>query len=224
MLYTTPNNDVSSIMGTAPDEIDTPKQGSDRVLLIAVIVLMVFGTLAVFSAIAFFAESNNTTAFNMVTGHILKLALAFIVMLIASKVDYHFLSKISRPAIVVCWVLLVLVMITGTKIYGAQRSLSIGGFSFQPSSLAGIILLIHVAVMLAEKQEYIKDFKKSFLPILFYVVVTCVLIGIENLSSAAVLMSMSLILMFIGRIRIRDLSLLIFAGLILGTASVMSSP
>lgn len=211
-------------MGTGPDEMDTPGQGSDRVLLIAVIILMVFGTLAVFSAIAFFAENNNTTAFNMILGHIIKLAIAFIVMLVASKIDYHFISKVSRPAIIVCWVLLVLVMFIGTKVYGAQRSLSIGSFSFQPSAVAGVVLLVHVAVMLAEKQEYIKDFKRAFLPIMFYVVVTCTLIGLENFSSAAVLFGMCLLLMFVGRISIPQMGVLVFIGVIGGGALIASSP
>ncbi|HLR31321.1 MAG TPA: hypothetical protein VK074_02450, partial [Fodinibius sp.] len=72
-------------MGTSPDEIDTPRQGSDRILLVAVVLLMIFGTLAVYSAIAYFAQSNHTSAGSMVMGHIMKLGIAFLCMLIASK-------------------------------------------------------------------------------------------------------------------------------------------
>src|SRR5699024_7344563 len=199
-IFTTPNKKISSIMGSGPDEIDTPGQGSDRVLLIAVIVLMVFGTLAVFSAIAYFAESNNTTAFHLIIRHIIKLAIAFIILLVASKFDYHKVGKLSRIAVIVSWILLVLVMLIGTQVFGAQRSLNIGGFSFQPSSIAGAALMLHVAVLLAQKQEYIKDFKKTFLPIMVYIIITCALIGIENFSGAALLMAMCLLLMFIGRV------------------------
>lgn len=210
-------------MGTGPDEIDTPGQGSDRVLLVMIIILMVFGTLAVFSAIAYFAESNNTTAFKMVIGHIIKLALAFIVLLVASKFDYHKVIKVSRLAVIVSWGLLIMVMFMGSQVFGAQRSLNIAGFSFQPSALAGAALMIHVVVMLAEKQEYIKDFKKAFLPIMLYVVITCALIGIENFSSAALLMSMCLLMMFIGRISMLQLGALVIVGIIGGSALVLSS-
>lgn len=211
-------------MGTSPDEIDTPKQGSDRVLLVSVIILMVFGVLAVYSAIAYFAESNQTTAGSLVVGHVMKLGIAFIVMLIASKFDYHLLIKFSRFGIILSWLLLIGVMLFGNEVFGAKRYLDIGGYTFQPSSLAAVALLVHVAVLLDEKQDYIKDFKKAFLPIMFWVVITCALIGIEDFSSAAILMAMSLLVMFIGRISIMQLGTLVIIGLIGASALIMQSP
>lgn len=211
-------------MGTSPDEIDTRKQGSDRVLLIAVIFLMVFGSLAVYSSIAFFAESNQVSAGSLVVGHIVKLSIAFLAMLIASKVNYHMVAKFSRLGMVVSWGLLIAVMIFGSEVFGAKRYLSIGGFSFQPSSFAAVALLVHVAVLLDEKQEYIKDFKRSFLPIMFWVVTTCALIGIEDFSSAAILMGLSLLVMFVGRISILQLGTLVIIGVLGASVLIWQSP
>lgn len=224
MLYTTPNKNVSSILGTSPDDIDMPKQGSDRILLVSVIILMIFGVLAVYSAIAYFAETKQTTAGNLVISHMVKLGIAFLVLLIFSKIDYHLLAKFSRVGIVVSWVLLIAVMMFGSEVFGAKRSLSIAGFSFQPSSVAMVALLIHVAVLLDEKQDYIKDIKKAFIPIMFWVVTTCALIGIEDFSSAALLMGMCLLLMFIGRVSMFQLGGLVIIGLIGASVLVMQSP
>src|SRR5699024_3916795 len=224
MLYTTPNKDISSIMGTGPDEIDPPGQGSDRVLLIAVIFLMIFGSVAVYSAIAYFAESNHTTAGSLVISHIIKLSIAFLAMLIASKVNYHTVAKFSRLATIVSWILLIAVMAFGSEVFGAIRYLSIGGFSFQPSSFAAVALLIHVAVLLDKKQAYIKDFKRSFLPVMFWVVTTCALIGIEDFSSAAILMASCLLVMFVGRISIVQLGTLVIIGLIGASVLIWQSP
>ncbi|MDX1617609.1 MAG: FtsW/RodA/SpoVE family cell cycle protein, partial [Balneolaceae bacterium] len=163
MIYTSPNNkNLSGILGTTPEEIDTPKQGSDRLLLVSVILLMIFGILAVYSAIAYFAESNGTSAGSLVVGHSVKLGIAFLVMLIASKIDYHTVAKLSRIGMVMSWLLLIATMLFGTEMFGARRWLSMGGFSFQPAAFASVALLIHLAVLLDEKQEYIKDFKRSF--------------------------------------------------------------
>lgn len=211
-------------MGTSPDDIDTPKHGSDRVLLVSVVILMVFGVLAVYSAIAYFAESKQTTAGSLVIGHMMKLGIAFLVMLIASKIDYHLLVKFSRFGMVISWLLLIAVMLFGTEVFGAKRYLDIGGFSFQPSSFAAVALLVHVAVLLDEKQDYIKDFKKAFLPIMFWVVITCALIGIEDFSSAAILLAMSLLVMFIGRISVIQLSSLVVIGSIGASALILQSP
>ncbi|MCW9707507.1 FtsW/RodA/SpoVE family cell cycle protein [Fodinibius salsisoli] len=224
MLYTTPNKNISSVMGTSPDEIDTPAQGSDRVLLVSVIILMIFGSLAVYSSIAFFAESNQTSAGSLVISHLVKLSIAFLGMLIASKINYHTLAKFSRLGMVVSWVLLIGVFFFGAEVFGARRSLSIGGFSFQPSSLATVALLIHIAVLVDEKQDYIKDFKRAFLPIMFWVVITCGLIGIEDFSSAAVLMGLSMLVMFVGRVSTLQLGSLLIIGLLGASVLIWQSP
>lgn len=224
LIYTTPNNDLKSILGASLEEIDTPKQGSDRPLLVSVVILMIFGILAVYSSIAFFAESNGTTAGALIIGHIVKLGIAFLVMLIASKIDYRIIAKLSRIAMVISWLFLIATLLFGIEFFGAKRWLNIGGFSFQPASFASIALLIHVAVLLGEKQEYIKDFKRTFLPVLFWVIITCGLIGIEDFSSAAILMSMCLLLMFVGRISSVQLGCLLLTGIIGGGALILQSP
>lgn len=223
MYYTTPNSNVGSIFGTTREELETPVQTSDRVILVCVFMLMVFGAMAVYSSIAYFARMHGTTAGTLVTGHIVKLAIAFITMLFVSKLNYRVLARFSRLAVVISWLLLIAVMIYGDLVFGARRSLSIGGFSFQPSSFAAISLIIHVAVMLHEKQEYIKDFKRAFLPIIIWVTITCFLIALEDFSTAALLMGICIFLMFVGRISAVQLFALILIGMTGGTALVMSS-
>jgi len=216
VIYTSPHSNISSVLGTSPEDIDTRKQGSDRVLLMAVIILMIIGSLAVYSSIAYFATSKGNTAFALASRHVVKLGVAFFGMLIASKINYHTLAKLSRLGIVGSTILLVAVLIFGTSEHGAQRWLSIGSFSFQPSTIATVALLMHVSVLLSEKQEYIKDAGKSFVPILFWVIIVCGLIGIEDFSSAGILMGICLILMFIGRVSMLQLGSLVLIGLIGG--------
>ena len=211
-------------MGTSPDDIDTPRQGSDRVLLVSVIILMIFGILAVYSAIAYFAESNHASAGSLVVGHVVKLGIAFLAMLIASKIDYHLIAKFSRLGMIVSWLLLIALMVFGTEVFGAKRSLSIGGFSFQPASFASLALIIHISVLLDEKQDYIKDFKRTFLPIMFWVVITCGLIGIEDFSSAAVLMGLCLLIMFVGRVSTMQIGALMLIGLMGAGLLIWQSP
>ena len=211
-------------MGTQPEEMETKGRQSDRVLLVSVIILMMFGALAVYSSIAYFAQGHNTTAGSLVTGHIIKLGIAFFVMLVVSKIEYSNIAKLSKLGLVLSCVLLVAVMVMGEMVFGARRSLSVGGFSFQPSSLAAVTLIIHLAVLIVKKQEYIKDFKSSFMPIMFWVFLTCALIGLEDFSSAALLMGISLCMMFVGRMSVPQLSTFVLIGLLAGTGLIMSSP
>lgn len=221
MIYTSPHSNISNIIGTSAEDIDTRKQGSDRYLLMSVVVLMTFGMLAVYSSIAFFAETKSTTAGNLIIGHLVKLGIAFIGMLIISKINYHTLAKFSRIGMVISLFLLMAVLAFGTEQFGAKRWLNIAGFSFQPSMVASVALLLHVCVLLSEKQEYIKDFKKTFLPIMFWVTLTCGLIGLEDFSSAGILLAICLVVMFIGRVSVIQLGALIAIG-ILGGALLLN--
>ncbi len=216
MIYTSPHSKLSNVLGTSPEDIDSGKQGSDRVLLMTIIMLMMFGILAVYSSIAFFAESNDTSAFALVIRHVVKLGIAFFVMLIVSKINYHTLAKFSRVGMMISLLLLVAVLIFGTEQFGAKRWLNVGGFSFQPSTVATVALLLHVSVLLSEKQEYVKDFKKSFIPIMVWVTITCGLIGIEDFSSAGILMGICLVMMFIGRVSIIQMGSMVAIALLGG--------
>jgi cell division protein FtsW len=211
-------------MGTAPEEMETKGRQSDRVLLVSVIILMMFGALAVYSSIAYFAQGHNTTAGSLVTGHIIKLGIAFFVILVVSKIEYSNLAKYSTFGLILSCILLVAVLVMGEIVFGARRSLSVAGFSFQPSSLAAVTLIVHLAVLICKKQEYIKDLKSSFIPIIFWVFLTCSLIAIEDFSSAALLMGICLCMMFVGRMSTLQLSTFVLFVLTAGgTALIMSS-
>jgi len=210
LIHNSPNRNIHLILGTNPEEIDTRAQGSDRYILTAVVILLSFGLLAVYSSIAFFAQNNDTSAFEMITRHLVKIGIAVVVILLGSKVNYHTIAMLSRPFIVISLLLLVMVLVFGEEQFGAKRWLSIGGVGFQPSTVAAVSLIIHVCVLLNEKQNYIKDFQKAFIPIMFWVFITCTLIGVEDFSTASLLMGICIILMFVGRISMIQLSTMVF--------------
>ncbi len=217
MKFTTLHS-KSFIVDQTPDEVRGEGRTSDRFLLAGIFALMVFGVLAVYSSIAYFAEVHQTTATRLVLGHVVKLAIAFSVMIIFSKIHYAHVARLSKLALYLSWVFLVIVALYGAEHFGARRWLNVAGFSFQPSSLASIALLIYLCRLLIVRKEDLYDLKKAFLPALGYIGVTCFLIGIEDFSSAAVLLSLCFVMMFIGRMRLLHLGTLLVVGL---TGAVM---
>ena len=194
---------------------------SDRWLLVSVIMLMMAGLLAVYSSIAYFAEMKFTTAGSLVGSHAIKIVISLLVMIIISKIDYHIIARLSRYALLLSWLFLIIVTLYGTEVFGARRALHLGAFSFQPSSLATISLLVYVAHLVTQKQEYIHSFKRAFLPIMVWILITCALIGLEDFSSAALLLAMCLVIMFVGRISMIHMTSLVIVGLI-GAGAILS--
>jgi cell division protein FtsW len=85
--------------------------------------------------------------------------------------------------------------------------------TFQTSDLAKLALIIYVARSLAIKQEYIKDFKSAFVPLIIPVVLVCILIAPADLSTAALLFVTCLLMMIIGRVSIKYVILLTLIGI-----------
>jgi cell division protein FtsW len=85
--------------------------------------------------------------------------------------------------------------------------------SFQTSDLAKLALIMYLARVLSKNQENIQDLKKGFLKVVLPIIFTVLLIFPANFSTAAVLFSATMVVMFIGGIRIKHLAAML--GLIL---------
>ena len=102
------------------------------------------------------------------------------------------------------------VLIGGESINGANRVISLpGGVTFQPSEIAkGTMVLITAQILSAMQREDGAD-KKAFKYILCIVLPTAALIGIENLSTAALLFAVIFLMMFIGRVPLTQMAKLV---------------
>lgn len=198
---------------------------TDKYIVWTVLALSAFGTVAVYSAISFLAETKsggNTERF--LFQHLVRVILALGVMGLFSLVNYRVLARYSRIALVVSLMLLIAVQVVGVTTGGASRWLAIGTLGFQPSDLAKVALILYVATLLVRKQEYIKGFNNAFIPIIAWVLLTVVLIGIDDLSTSAMVLCVALIMCFVGRVSVLHLTALGMVGLVLATGLLMTSP
>lgn len=203
----------------------TRRAPADKYVIWLALVLCAVGIVAVYSAITFFAETRSgENAEVYLWRHLLRVGLALGVMGLVSLVDYRKLARFSKIALVVALGLLLAVQIVGVAIGGAERWLRIGAFGFQPSDLAKVALVLYVGVLLTKKQGYIKSFGRSFLPLLFWILLTVGLIGMEDLSTAAVVLVATLLMCFVGRVSTGQLSGLTLIGVGLAALMLMSSP
>lgn len=176
----------------------------DKVIWMVVFLISMIGMLAVYSstsALAFKNHGGNTEYYLL--KHVILLVLGFVVMYAVHLFDYRIFAKLSTPLIYLSIALLVFTWFFGSNINSATRWLNIFGQSFQPSDLAKLALMVHLAKMLTEKQELLDDFKKGFLPVIGWVMVIVILIAPSNLSTASVIFGTSIVLMFIAGVNLR---------------------
>jgi len=73
---------------------------------------------------------------------------------------------------------------------------------------------MYMSKQLSRKQNVIKDFKKGFLPLIIPVVIICLLIAPANLSTTLLIGGTAMMLMFIGRVRLRHILWIVGAAMI----------
>lgn len=191
----------------------------DKVIWAVVILLSVFSLLAVYSStgtLAYKYQGGNTEYYML--KHFIILFMGLIFMYLAHKIRYVYFSPVFQVALWISIPLLLATLIFGLNLNEAKRVLPLPfNLTFQTSDLAKLTLIIYLARMLTKKQENIKDFRSAFVPLMLPILLVVFLILPANLSTAAMLFTTSLVLLFIGRINMRYIFSMIGLGLVLLT-------
>jgi len=189
----------------------------DKTIWAVVVLLSILSLLSVYSSIVTLAykyKAGDTEYYLM--KHAMIILFGLFLMFLAHKIRSGYYSRFAIIAVIAAVPLLLLTLLTGSSINHANRWLEIPvvNLTFQTSDFAKIALIMYVARTLAIKQDVIKDFRSAFLPIVVPVLVICGLILPANFSTAAILFLTSMILMFIGRIKIKYILSLMGVGIV----------
>lgn len=176
----------------------------DKVIWTVVFLLTIISFLAVYSStgtLAWKFKGGNTEYYML--KHAVILFFGLLLMYFAHMVKYTYYSRIFQIALYIAVPLLFITLIFGLNINEAKRVLQLPfDLTFQTSDLAKITLIIYLARMLTKKQENIKSFKEAFVPLMVPVLIVCGLIFPANFSTAAILFTTSMVLIFIGRVKL----------------------
>lgn len=139
----------------------------DSLLLVAVLLLVGIGIIMIYSTSSILAEESFQDPNFFLRRQVIAAAAGLLVMYLAMHVNYEVFSKLTLPLLILSLILLAVVLIPGiSPIRGARRWLVWQGFSFQPSELAKLAMVLYLAQSLTRKQDKIRRFKEGFLPYL----------------------------------------------------------
>jgi cell division protein FtsW len=198
----------------------------DRWIWLVVILLSLISMLSVYSAIGTLAYKRGVGAESILMKHLAMVIGGIVLMYISHKLDYRYYSGISKLLMIVTIPLLFYTLLFGNHVNEASRWIAIPGtgLSFQTSDLAKLALITFLARSLSRKQENIKDVKESFIPIMGAVCVVFILIALANLSTALMLFGVSVLLLIIGRISIKQIMIVCLAGAVLLAGVIFLGP
>jgi len=184
------------------------KNHIDLITLIAALFLMVMSVGIVYSASSTYALQRWGESGKLLGSHAAKVIAGFLVMFVAMQVDYHWLKKISKPALITVVVMLIATRLTGGEVNGAARWLRIGGFGVQPSEFARLALITHLALLMSLRGERVRDFKTGYVPLMIWVVVVTVLVLVQpGFSTGSMIFIVSILMLFLGGTKLSHLGL-----------------
>ena len=192
----------------------------DKTLWAVLILLAGFSFLPVYSAasnLAYVSGSGNT--FYYLFKHFIHLSLGFTFMYLMQKIPYHYFRGISILMIPVVIVLLLYTIFQPSvtdSLTNTNRWIKIPfvGFTFQPSTLAGVILMIYVSRYLAKIKDIDVRFSQTILPLWIPTLLILLLILPANFSTTAIIFSMVILLCFVGGYPIKHLLGIVLSGIL----------
>ena len=135
----------------------TPKTKELRLtfwmIFTAFLLLFIIGTVNIFSSTFIEDMAEGGSAYGHLIRHVLCFVIGMIPATIVYRSDYRLWKKIAWLAVIFSALLLVAVLGAGIVVNGAKRWLGVGGFTFQPSEVAKLAVILFTAKYLAPLLE-----------------------------------------------------------------------
>ncbi len=229
------------------------RPGGDVVLWIIAVILAAVSVLVVYSSTGVEALGEGSNHIRVLVRQLGIVLMGLLVVWAVHKINYQFYGRVVWIAYGVALAFTVMVYFIGEVNPAAPDAprwirIPILNFTFQPSDFLKVSTVMVVARELARRQKTIdrhpvlppfsargwredgggRILRESTMPLLLPVIVSCAVIFPSNLSTALILFATCFVMLFIGRVRLRDLGKFLFvmltAGLLVaGTAFAANS-
>ena len=180
------------------------------------VIWMVFFFLCMISIVEVFSASSGLTYksqnfISPILKHTGTIVMGLFIAVVTLNIPCKYFKLMTPFLLLITFITLLWVLMGGETINGANRVIEIPGFTFQPSEIAkGTMILAEAQILSAMQRENGAD-KDAFKFILWLAIPICFLIGLENLSTAAMLFGIVIIVMFIGRVPYKQIGKLVGA-------------
>ena len=185
------------------------------------VVWMIFFFLCLISIVEVFSASSQLmykggNYLAPIMKHIGILFVGFVCMVMTLNVPCRYFKVLTPFLLVIAFLSLIYVLLAGESVNGSQRWVSFIGIQFQPSEIAKGTMILATAQILSAMQTANGADKNACKYIL--IVWTCIVpfIFLENFSTAALLSSVILMMMIIGRVPMNQIGKLMGVVALLG--------
>ncbi len=216
---------IGQLMGGARDELAMPpaaargwakrnagpglSRGLDQTLLWVMVALLVWGLVMVYSASIAMPDNPKFARYaptHFLLRQAIYLGVALVLALLAFQVPIAVWERLAPWLFVASLLLLILVLIPylGKSVNGARRWMVVAGFSFQPSELTKLTVLLYAAGYMVRKMAVKEKFFEALLPMGAAVaVVGLLLLAQPDMGAFMVIAVIAMGILFLGGVNAR---------------------
>jgi cell division protein FtsW len=198
----------------------------DIALFAAVAALVAIGLVMIYSASSATAYATYRDTAYYLKRQIVWLIIALAAAFLAYRIDYRKLRSVATLGFVLAFAALVAVLLphVGETSGGSRRWLGIGAFSFEPSEVAKIALVVFLAAKFAAMGEHVRSLVRGVVPSLLVTCALAVPVLLEpDMGTASLLIFTALGLLFCAGARVEHLGMCALAMLPVAALTIGSS-
>ena len=201
------------------------KKTLGSIFLITIIILIVV-SISMIASVSFtkgMREYNNYYYF--LQRQVIWIIIGTVVFYLVSRIDYRWYKNKRTILYFFGFGLLILVLLIGKEVNGAQRWLGFGSISIQPSEFVKLIFILYLASSLEFYRH--KNYTPratliaSFIPLLIY---CCLIVAEKAFSNTVHLFIIGSIMMLMSRIDLVEYSVALLVSALFGLVAMFSSP
>jgi len=191
------------------------------------VILVVLGLIMIMSSSAAFAKQYYGDSFYFMKRHLVYIVIGTVAFFAALRIPHTLYRQYFFYGFGLSLFLLVLVFmpVVGVRIAGASRWINLGFMNIQPVEIAKFFVVVFVAMALENKADTMHSFFKGTVPILSVVCIPVLLVLLEpDLGSSMIILLTTFTLLFLSKVPLKQLAMLMGAGLILLCVNVALHP
>lgn len=187
-------------------------------LLLVIIFLMCFGLVMLYSTSAYSAQADFNNDMFYFSKQAFVGVVSFGVMLLVSRIDYHFYGAFSFEIFVFAMIMMGLVQTPlGVTIYGARRWIQLPfNMTLQPSEITKIAVILFISYELCRMGNKVQTKDGTIRIFMFGIMAALgVFVLTDNLSTAVIVMAITCVLYFVVHPKLKPFLAIIAAGAVL---------
>ncbi len=183
---------------SSPPVQELPPGPVDWWLLALLLLLLCVGLVAVLSASGPISQRTYDESYHFFHRQLRTMLMGGVLVALICWLPRSFINRMHYWGIAVVVALLVLCLLIGPKINGAQRWLNFHFMMVQPMEFARVALVMYLAYFMSTKQTMIKEFSRGLLPPTLITAALCVLLILQPDLGGTIIMLALLFFMCLG--------------------------